>query len=109
MSRKKGFIAEKQASQYLQQKGFHIIHTNFYSQFGEIDIIASYKDILHFIEVKSSLDYETAIANITPNKIRKIIRTSEVYIKKYQIQTNYQYDAIIITPKTITLIENITI
>jgi putative endonuclease len=53
MSRAKGDIAEELACGFLLERGFFIVERNFYSRFGEIDIIASKDDTLHFIEVKS--------------------------------------------------------
>ena len=109
MSRAKGNIAEQKAVIFLSENGFKIIEQNFYSRFGEIDIIASKNNTLHFIEVKSGADYELAVQNITPAKIRKIIRTSDVYIKKYHYQNDFQYDGIIVTPDGISYIDNITL
>ena len=109
MSRAKGDIAEQKAVIFLSENGFKIIEQNFYSRFGEIDIIALKNDTLHFIEVKSGADYELAVQNITPAKIRKIIRTSDVYIKKHRYQNDFQYDGVIVTPDTISYIDNITL
>ena len=109
MSRAKGNLAEEQASSFLEKNGFCIIERNFYSRFGEIDIIATKDEVLHFVEVKSGLDYESAVQNITPSKLSKLIRTGNVYLKKNALDVNYAYDAIIITPKSIDFIENITL
>ena len=38
--RKIGTEYEKKAAEYLRQQGFLILEQNFYSRFGEIDIIA---------------------------------------------------------------------
>ena len=40
MSRKIGAQGEKVAAAFLEKKGYQIITTNFYSRYGEIDIIA---------------------------------------------------------------------
>ena len=109
MSREKGNIAEQKGYTFLCHNGFHVIERNFYSRFGEIDIIAFKDDILHFIEVKSALEYELAIENITPKKLQRVIKTSDVYCKKTNYQGSYQYDALIVTPKKIWHLENITI
>ena len=108
MSRAKGNIAETKACEYLQTLGFKIIERNFYSRFGEIDIIAQKDSILHFIEVKSATSYEVAIQNITPSKINKLIKTLNVYLKKNNIQESYSLDALIVTGDDCDYIENIT-
>jgi len=109
MSRAKGDIAEKRAIAYLEACGYVIVDCNVYSRFGEIDIIARKNNILHFIEVKSGEDYELAIQNITPLKLSKIIKTADVYMKKNGYEGDYCFDAVIVTPQEVQLIENITL
>ena len=109
MSRAKGNLAEDKSCEFLLNRGFSIVERNFYSRFGEIDIIARREKVLHFIEVKSGLDYESAIQNITPKKLSRLIRTGHVYLKKNSLDVDYVYDAVIVTPKTIELVENITL
>jgi len=109
MSRVKGNLAEDKACKFLDENGFMIVERNFYSRFGEIDIIASKDEVLHFVEVKSGLDFESAIQNITPAKLSKLIKTGNVYLKKNGLDVAFVYDAIAVTPKSIELVENITI
>ena len=109
MSRAKGNIAEDKACAFLYDNGFSILDRNFYSSFGEIDIIATKDDVLHFIEVKSGDDYELAIQNITKSKLSKLIKTGNIYMKKNSFDSDYEYDAILVTPDGIFHIENITI
>jgi len=109
MSRAKGNIAEDKACAFLYDNGFSILDRNFYSSFGEIDIIVTKNDVLHFIEVKSGDDYELAIQNITKSKLSKLIKTGNIYMKKNSFDSDYEYDAILVTPDGIFHIENITI
>ena len=109
MSRAKGNIAEDKACAFLYDNGFSILDRNFYSSFGEIDIIVTKDDVLHFIEVKSGDDYELAIQNITKSKLSKLIKTGNIYMKKNSFDSDYEYDAILVTPDGIFHIENITI
>ena len=109
MSRAKGNIAEEKGVEYLLQNGFRVVERNFYSRFGEIDIIAIKDGVLHFIEVKSALDYEVAINNITKTKLSRIIKTAQIYMKKNSLDIDFSIDALIITPNGIDLIENITL
>ena len=109
MSRVKGDKAEAKAIRFLQQKGFVIVESNFYSRFGEIDIIASKEGALHFVEVKSGLDFESAINNITPQKLQKILKTAQVYLKKNSLDIEYTFDAVIVTPDDIEIVEDITL
>lgn len=109
MSRAKGNAAEDKACDFLLEEGFSVIERNFYSRFGEIDIIATKDETLHFIEVKSGLDYESAIQNITPLKLNKFIKTLNVYLKKNSLDVSYVIDAIVVTPKSVEFVENITL
>jgi len=109
MSRAKGNIAEQKACDFLFDNGYTIIERNFYSRFGEIDIIVVKDEVLHFVEVKSGDDYEKAIQNITKTKLKKLIKTGDIYMKKAKFNQSYEYDAVIVTYDEIIHIENITI
>lgn len=50
--RKIGADYEKKAAEYLRQQGFLILEQNFYSRWGEIDVIAKDGRYLVFVEVK---------------------------------------------------------
>jgi putative endonuclease len=109
LSRAKGNLAEIKAVVYLKEKGYTIVEQNFYSRFGEIDIIAIKSDVLHFVEVKSGMDFEQAIRNITSKKLSRILKTVEVYRKKTSNSLAYEIDAIVVTPQNVEYIENITL
>jgi len=108
VSRKKGILAENLAIEYLSNKNFKVLEQNFYSKYGEIDIIAYKNRIYHFIEVKSGRNFES-IYNITPKKIEKIVKTIECYLEKNSLSIEYQIDAVIINNREIEYIENITL
>ncbi len=110
MSRSKGDKAEQKACDYLQSQGFTIIEQNFYAKkLGEIDIIASKELVYHFIEVKSSTSYESAVENITLAKLSKLKRSIDYYIQTKNIDNDYTLDAIIVTDSQIEHLENITL
>ncbi len=109
MSRAKGNIAEEKACEFLVTAGYTIVERNFYSRFGEIDIIALKENVVHFIEVKSALNYELAVQNITPKKLSRLIKTAQVYMKKNALDVDFMIDAVIVSPKNIEIIDNITI
>jgi len=109
MSREKGNIAEGRASKFLYERGYTIVERNVYSRFGEIDIVALKDDTLHFIEVKSAEEYELAIQNITPKKLSRIIKTAEVYMSKNSFDADFTFDAVLVMPQEIEMLENITL
>ena len=108
MSRAIGNLAEDKAAKYLKDLGFEVIERNFYSKFGEIDIIALKGRILHFIEVKSGKNFDPIYA-ITPKKLDKILKTVNYYIFKKKINLDISIDALIVRGNDIELLENITL
>ena len=90
-----GKYGEDIAKDFLIKKGFEIVEMNYrYSRVAEIDIIASKKDVLHFVEVKTRTQnyYGAPLEAITPNKLKQIyscaiqyMTTLKKHYKKYQI------------------------
>ena len=76
-----GNKGEDIASEYLKDNGFVIIERNFRIRGGEIDIIATKKDILIFVEVKTrtSTQFGTGFEAITPWKLKALIRASQFF------------------------------
>lgn len=91
-----GFDSEELAAKFLIKNKYEILHRNFHSRYGEIDIIASKDKILHFIEVKSSMKGYEVEYRITNDKIYKIIKTINFFLLKYQLDLDYQIDLICI-------------
>ena len=109
MSRRKGDIAEQKAVEFLKKDKYNIIERNFYAKnMGEIDIIAKKDGIYHFVEVKSGSNFEP-IYNVTPAKLRKLIKSVNYYLKVKKLDTAYSIDVITIQNEEIELLENITI
>lgn len=79
-----GKKGENLAVEYLQNKGYKILHRNWIHQKNEIDIIASLSDTVVFVEVKTrTSDYwgnpEDAISE---NKIKRIVDAAEHYLNE---------------------------
>lgn len=76
-TREKGGYFENKAKELLLSKNYTIIKENFrYGKVGEIDLIAKDKDILVFIEVKSSLNSKFGFA------VQKVDFRKQAVIKK---------------------------
>jgi len=62
VSRAKGNIAEEKGVEYLLQNGFRVVERNFYSRFGEIDIIAIKDDFSHLFKIKQAFENNEIVA-----------------------------------------------
>lgn len=106
-----GRIGENIALKYLKNGGFSIIERNYTKKFGEIDIICRKDSVTHFIEVKTLVSHETIynvsretydsanpFENITRFKLRKFLRTCEIYLEEKHVsrETLWVVDAIAI-------------
>lgn len=80
-----GQWAERQAQSYLEQHGFGLLSANFYSRFGEIDLIMTRADELIFVEVKARQPTQWGHANevISRGKQAKIMQTALVFLQQY--------------------------
>ncbi len=79
-----GKQGEELAKNFLIKNGYEILETNYrYSRMAEIDIIASKKDILHFVEVKTrqSKNFGTPIEAINQSKLNNIYTCAKFYLK----------------------------
>lgn len=90
---KKGKIGEQIARKYLISIGMNIICTNYKTKFGEIDIIAKFKNKIVFVEVKArtSLKYGLACEAINYKKVNKITSVAKFFLltnnfKNYEIR-----------------------
>jgi|GEM_PF-176981 len=104
--RKLGEQGEALAMEFLSKKGLHLIDRNFYSHFGEIDLIMqdnnrTNDNYLVFIEVRrrKNLGYGSALESIDIRKQQKIRKTAEFFLLKnsqYQNQA-VRFDVILVS------------
>jgi len=76
-----GILGEKLARDFLKKRGYHIRETNYRCPEGEIDIVATDKDYLVFVEVrtKTSLEFGSPEESITPTKKERLKATASRY------------------------------
>ncbi|MBI3671652.1 YraN family protein [Candidatus Azambacteria bacterium] len=99
--RKFGDIGEDVARKYLVKIGYSIIGKNYQTKFGEIDIVAKNDREILFIEVKTS-DINSFIRpeeNLTQNKLRKLLKTVELYIISNDLPETYTWRVDLISIK----------
>lgn len=94
-----GRQGEITATTYLIEKGYRILHRNYRYRRNEIDIIASYKQTLCFIEVKtrSSGTKGHPLESVTPEKQREIIKAASAYLAGFpETEPDCRFDVIAI-------------
>lgn len=105
----KGKYYENKATEFLHSKGFTLIERNYHAKkLGEIDIIVQKNGVYHFVEVKSGESFE-AVYNITPQKLYKLYRAIDYYLKEKKLDVAYCIDAIIFAGEELEYLENITL
>ena len=85
-----GNFGERLAVDFLKRQGFEILQTNFFSRFGEIDIIAQKEKRLHFIEVKTRTTKNFGLPEEALDfyKNKKIFQAVQDYLYKKEINTD---------------------
>jgi putative endonuclease len=93
-----GKWGEEEAVRFLKNKGYKIIARNV--RFGhreELDIVASWRDVLVFLEVKtrSSEKFASPIAAVNRKKRHLLARAAIRYIKRlHTVTPNFRFDII---------------
>lgn len=79
-----GAWGEEQAALYLRRQGLKILHRNFRTPVGEIDIVAQQRRQLVFVEVKTrrGTAFGTPQEAVGGHKQRQIIRTAQWYLQR---------------------------
>lgn len=96
MSRKKGYVGEEIAINYLKSKNLKFICKNYYSKYGEIDIIFENLQYIIFVEVKmrKKNSLVSGLESISPKKQENIIKTAYVYLEKVKNPKQPRFDII---------------
>lgn len=97
-ARKIGNKGEELVAGYLAEQGYSIKERNYYSRYGEIDIVAKKDDTLAFVEVKSRKMGSMVSGgwNVGKSKQQKIIKTALVYISENNIQLQPRFDVALV-------------
>jgi putative endonuclease len=110
-----GILGEKLARDFLKKRGYRVIETNYRCPEGEIDIVASGKDYLVFVEVrtKTNLEFGSPEESITAAKKEKLKAAAYHYLQEHdKLPALWRIDMVAIElgpkskPSRIELIEN---
>lgn len=94
-----GREGEELAAAWLSSHGFEIIKRNWrYSRY-EIDIIASKKDCIHFIEVKTrkSSAYGFPEEQVSKSKLKKMLASGAEYLYQFGAWDKVRYDILAVS------------
>ncbi|MDR2087098.1 MAG: YraN family protein [Dysgonamonadaceae bacterium] len=91
-----GKTGEDIAIEYLQGRGYQILHRNWRRGSYEIDIVACTEEELVIIEVKtrSNNSYSDPEDAVTNRKINHIVSATDIYIKLFNIDLPVRFDII---------------
>ncbi|MEK7176960.1 MAG: YraN family protein [Patescibacteria group bacterium] len=104
--RKLGDIGENVACDFLKKRGFEVKERNYLRKWGEIDIVATKSNIIHFIEVKSvscvtfgNVSHGTDGGfrpedNMHPWKLKRLSRVIQTYLLEKKLDQDWQLDLI---------------
>lgn len=94
-----GLLGEQLAKEYLVNKEFTILHTNWRHSHWEVDIIASKNSVLHFIEVKTRRTEKFGYPedDVSKKKIENLIHASGEYQVLYPGWKLISFDILSIT------------
>ena len=91
-----GALAERAAANYLRKKRYKLLDFNYYTKFGEIDLIFKHKKSIVFVEVKArdSKHGVSPKAFVDRTKQEKIIKTAQYYLMKNNIKLSPRFDVV---------------
>ena len=97
-----GKEGEDAACTYLEAHGYIIRHRNWRWRKLELDIIAEKENTLIVIEVKTRRNNQFGDPEdaVTDDKIRRIVRATDTYMKKFCIDFPVRFDIISVTGST---------
>ena len=110
-----GRLGERLAQDFLKQKGYHILETNYRSARDEIDIVARCGKCLVFIEVRTRTGrtFGPPEESVTVNKMKHLERAAYSYLHSHkQIEGPWRFDLVVVEidgsdkPVRIEIIEN---
>lgn len=91
-----GDRAEALAEKFFRERGFRILARNFFTRYGELDLIVEKDRCVHAIEVKARAStFQSPFEAITQKKRHHLSRTIELWLRQHPAYEayNHQVDA----------------
>ena len=97
-----GKRGEAIARQYLAQRGYQIVATNFQTRFGELDIICQKDQTLIFVEVKTRTSFKLGFPEeaVLPKKFSHLLKAMAEFQSRQALERPVRFDviAVVILP-----------
>lgn len=93
-----GKLGEQLAARFLVNKGYKILTKNFYTRYGEIDLVVAQGEEIVFCEVKTrtSSEYGYPEVAVDENKIQNLLRAIQIYIGREKMKKFWRLDIVAI-------------
>ena len=93
-----GKFAEDMAADRYISDGYVVLHRNWRLGKSEIDLIVQKEDTIAFVEVKArSGEYENPEEAVTRDKMKRMIRVSDAYLRNLTGCYQYRFDIVAFT------------
>ncbi len=105
-----GSLGEKLALEFLKAKGYRVKCKNFRTPFGELDIVATHRGSIVFIEVRTRTTSSLGPPFLSVTRIKQahIIKNALFYLKRYgRIDSNWRIDVVSVKLDSERALENI--
>jgi len=95
-SKELGKRGEEIAAEYLTKNGYRIRHRNWHFGHKELDIVATFNNMLVIVEVKTRWTnyWEEPKESVRRKKQRFIIEAAEAYVQSFNLDMDVQFDVI---------------
>ncbi len=97
-----GAWGERQAENYLLERGMELIQRNYRTRYGEIDLVMKHADTLVFVEVKTRSDnrFGPPEQSVTPDKQEHLLLAAEQYVDEHpDLPVDWRVDVVAVIGK----------
>jgi putative endonuclease len=104
-NREKGTLYEEKALEFLKGRGYQLLTRNFYSKYGEIDLIVKKDCFIVFVEVKYRKNdfFGSGMEAVNKKKQRRIYLTAMKYIQNNNLEdADFRFDLISFSGEKLT-------
>ncbi len=95
-SQKLGNHAEDLVYNYLKSKNYNILTRNYWTPYGELDIVAAKNKTIYVVEVRSRLQGKhNPVMSIDPQKQERLFTTTTLFLEELITkQKDFQFDEV---------------